>query len=172
MAANSGCRCLCKSILCWPSRFGFNVQLRDTSTGHKTVTLGVFWPSFSAHFPNVCVCVCVLSTFVSCLLYLIPFLPVCNSVIPSKPFWSHSVLLCSTVYMFLRVFLADVLPVLSACVSSCYVFSLAPRATEVCVCLMCRVPPAHYMLCRYLQSCLCPHFMFTLFYLSISLLFF
>lgn len=49
--------------------------------------------------PRVCVCLCC--TIVPGLLCLIPFLPVSNSVIPSKPRWSHSVVLCWNVCVFL-----------------------------------------------------------------------
>lgn len=49
------------------------------------------------------VCVCVCWTIVSGLLCLIPFLPVSNSVIPSKPCWSHPVVQCLNVCVFLCI---------------------------------------------------------------------
>lgn len=52
--------------------------------------------------PRVCVCLCC--AIVPGLLCLIPFLPVSNSVIPGKPCWSHSVVLCLNVCVFLCVF--------------------------------------------------------------------
>ena len=170
MAASSRCRCLSKLISRWPSRFVFSVLLGDTSPGHITVAPNLFWACFSAHVPVVCVlvrvCVCVmLSTIVRCLLCQIPFLPVCNSVIPSKPCWSHSVLLCLSVCVCVCVCVCPawsvccVAPVLSGCVSSRYVSSLAPSAAEqqcvcVCVCvfLACMVPPVCDALWRSLQS--------------------
>lgn len=82
-----------------------------------------------------------LSAIVPCLLCLIPLLPVHNSAIRIEPCGSHSVLLSLIVCVCLVRSLCDVLPVLSGCVSSCYISSLAPSSTDklcVCVCvLMC-----------------------------------
>ena len=92
-AAVSGCRC--QGTLTWYRLRRFEGSVSYFKSPQLVFVQNLF---FSSHPVCVCVCVCVcvrfmLSTIVRCLLSLIPFLPVCNSVIPSKPCWSHSVLL-------------------------------------------------------------------------------
>lgn len=78
----------------WSARSLFSVLLRG-----RRQKLDHFCPPVVA-----CVCVCVCWTIVPGPLCLIPFLPVSNSVIPSKPCWSHSVVLCLSASVFLCVF--------------------------------------------------------------------
>lgn len=94
------------------------------------------------HFrPHVCVCLCC--AIVPGLLCLIPFLPVSNSVIPSKPCWSHSVVLCLNVCVFLCV-------VPGWCVTSPFC---------MCLLLLCLFTDSHsnsstLRVCMYVSVCL------------------
>lgn len=113
--------------------------------------------------PRVCVCLCC--TIVPGLLCLIPFLPVSNSVIPSKPCWSHSVVLCLNVCVFLCVF-----PGWCATSSFCMCLLLLCLFTDshsnntmlhayvqrtrtyvcACVCIVLMCPPVCYSTCSLL----------------------
>lgn len=71
-----------------------NTRCRRLGSVQGVVKGHLFFFSASLFLFTSCVCICVrLLDIVRWLLCLIPFLPVCSSVTPSKPCWSHPVLL-------------------------------------------------------------------------------